>query len=403
MTPRTIRLLLIEDNARDARLLSEMLRDVHGMARFELVWVDRLAKGLERIRAGEADVVLVDLSLPDATGLDTVVQTRQQAPDLPIIVLTASAGDDKALAALRAGAQDYLIKGWVDSELIVRTIRYAIERKRTEAALAHYARELQARNEQIQADLLLAREIQMALLPQRYPTFPPGSPPEQSRLRFHHHYQPATLLAGDFFDVFPVSETSAGVLICDVMGHGVRASLVTAMLRPLVDEFAPKTNDPAAMLAEINRELISILQQARTTIFATVFYMIADAAGHQLRCASAGHPAPFHLQRARGTVAEVAGGSRSGPAVGLFRDASYQTFQHDVEPGDAVLLYTDGLFELTNQNGEEYGRQRLEEFVRKNLHDCTPGLFEKLLGNLRQFAGSTEFPDDICLLSVEFA
>ncbi|MBM3858186.1 MAG: response regulator, partial [Verrucomicrobia bacterium] len=179
MNGQPIRLLLIEDNPSDARLLSEMLSDVH-TAPFELIWCDRLAKGLERLGAGGVDVALVDLALPDATGLDTVVQTRRQAPDIPIIVLTASSSDEKAIAALRAGAQDYLIKGWADSELIIRTVRYAIERKRTEAELARYARELRAHNEQIQADLLLAREVQMALLPQQYPTFPPGTKPEHS-------------------------------------------------------------------------------------------------------------------------------------------------------------------------------------------------------------------------------
>ena len=156
MNDAPIRLLLIEDNPGDARLISEMIRDARS-ATFELNWSDRLAKGLDHLREGQFDVALVDLSLPDATGLDTVIRTRQVAPDLPIVVLTGSASDEKAIAALRAGAEDYLVKGWADAELLVRTLRYAIERKRTEAELARYARELRARNEQIHADLLLAR------------------------------------------------------------------------------------------------------------------------------------------------------------------------------------------------------------------------------------------------------
>jgi len=400
MNGQPIHLLLIEDNPGDARLLSEMLSDVR-TAPFELVWCDRLAKGLERLRTGGVDVALVDLSLPDATGLDTITKTRQQAPDLPIIVLTASSSDDKAIAALRAGAQDYLIKGWADSELIVRTVRYAIERKRTEAELARYARELRARNEQIQSDLLLAREVQMALLPQQYPTFPPGTKPEQSLLRFHHHYQPAALLAGDFFDVFPITDTSAGVFICDVMGHGVRASLITAMIRPLVDELTAKAADPGSLLAEINRELVSILQQTDSTIFATVFYAVADAERHQLRCANAGHPAPLHLQRRRDAVIPVSNSSQTGPALGLFANSTYATHQHPVESGDAVLLYTDGLFEVTNPNGEEYGQDRLRSLVRKHIARPTPELFVELLRDTQQFAGAEEFPDDVCLLSLE--
>ncbi|MBM3860871.1 MAG: fused response regulator/phosphatase [Verrucomicrobia bacterium] len=400
MNGQPIRLLLIEDNPGDARLLSEMLRDAQAI-RFELMWADHLANGLERLRAGGVDVVLVDLSLPDASGMDTIVQTRQQAPDLPIIVLTASSSDEKAIAALRAGAQDYLVKGWADSELIIRTVRYAIERKRTEAELARYARELRARNEQIQADLLLAREVQMALLPQRYPVFPPGITPEQSLLRFYHHYQPATLLAGDFFDVFPISDTAAGVFICDVMGHGVRASLITAMIRPLVDELFYKAADPGSLLAEINRELVTILHQANTTIFATVFYMVADAARHELRYANAGHPSPLQLQRRRNTVTPVCLNAQHGPALGLFPDSIYPTIQHPIEPGDAMLLFTDGIFELANANGDEYGKERLEEVVRQHLALPMPELFGELLRDTKQFAGAEEFSDDVCLLSVE--
>lgn len=400
MNDQPIRLLLLEDNPGDARLLSEMLRESRATP-FEIIWLDRLDKGLERLRAGGIDVALVDLALPDASDLDTVVQTRQQAPDLPIIVLTASSSDEKAIAALRAGAQDYLIKGWADSELIVRTLRYAIERKRTEAELARYARELRARNEQIQADLLLAREVQMALLPQQYPTFPPGTKPEQSLLRFHHHYQPAALLAGDFFDVFPITDTSAGVFICDVMGHGVRASLITAMIRPIVDELIAKAADPGSLLNEINRELVSILKETDATIFATVFYMVADAARHELRYANAGHPAPLHLQRQCNAVVPIFDKAQHGSALGLFADSTYTTLQHPVAPGDSVFLYTDGLFELTNPFGDEYGMDRLRNFMRKHIASPAPEFFEELLRDTQQFAGTTEFPDDVCLLSVE--
>jgi len=401
MNDKPIRLLLVEDNAGDARLLSEMLREARA-ASFDLIWFDSLGKALEHLRAAPVDVAIMDLSLPDAHGLEAIIHTRQQAPELPIVVLTGSCSDENAIAALRAGAQDYLVKGWADSELIVRTLRYAIERKRTEAELARYARELRAYNEQIQADLLLAREVQMALLPQHYPTFPPGTPPDQSLLRFRHHYQPAAYLAGDFFDVFRLTDTSAGVFICDVMGHGIRASLITAMIRPLVDELFPKADDPARLLAEINRELVNILQHTNVTIFATVFYMVADAARGELRCANAGHPAPFHLQRRRNAVIPMAGPQPSGPALGLFPNPAYTTFQHSVERGDAVLLYTDGVFEIANPHGDEYGRERLQNLVRQHIHRPEAELFEEVLRDTRQFAATEEFPDDICLLSVEF-
>ena len=400
MNDKSIRLLLIEDNPGDARLLQEMLReaqDVH----FELVWVDRLAKGLDKLQGDEVDAVLADLSLPDASGLDSVVRTRQAAPDVPIIVLTGSADSERGLRAVREGAQDYLIKGFVDPELVVRTIRYAIERKRTEAKLARYTRELRMRNEQMRADLVLAREIQLALLPQQYPTFPPGVTADQSAFTFHHYYQSATYLAGDFFEIFPVSETAAGLFICDVMGHGVRASLVTAMVRPLVDEFSGRGMAPGELLTRINRELCSIFQQAGATIFATAFYAIADARRGTLTYANAGHPPAIHIRRRTSEAVPLHMPVAEGPALGLFADQTFATTETPLDAGDTVLLYTDGLFEVTGRNDEDYGSERVLETVRLHRDLRAAELIPTLLADVQRFAVEKQFADDVCLVGLQ--
>jgi signal transduction histidine kinase len=136
-----VRVLLIEDNLGDVRLTQEMLAEARG-ACFELECADRLATGLERLAKGEVDVLLLDLRLPDSHGLETLVKAHSQAPEVPVVVLTDL--DDEALAiqAVRKGAQDYLVKGQVDSNPLVRAMRYAIERKRAEEALRQRNREL---------------------------------------------------------------------------------------------------------------------------------------------------------------------------------------------------------------------------------------------------------------------
>jgi phosphoserine phosphatase RsbU/P len=400
MNEKTIHILLVEDNPGDARLLREMLHDTKPI-HFEFIWVDRLAKGLDRLATGGIDVALVDLSLPDASGLDTVVRTRQAAPDLPIIVLTGSVDSERGITAVREGAQDYLMKGRVDSELIVRTIRYAIERKRTERELARYARELREKNDQMRADLQLANEIQMALLPQTYPTFPHGVPPAESGLRFHHHYHPAAFLAGDFFDVLALSDTAAGVFICDVMGHGVRAALITSMIRALVEELTPVATEPGLMLKKINQGLMDILRQADTTIFATACYLVADVAQRKFSYANAGHPHPIHL---RGDTAQwLNDANGTGPALGLFDTAEYPTITRPMEADDVVLLYTDGLFEARNKADEEYGQQRLLEAARRH-HDVSPtNLIIQMVDDVQRFAGRRDFDDDVCVISTEIA
>jgi PAS domain S-box-containing protein len=115
------------------------------------------------------------------------------------------------------------------------------EQRRAEEHLARYAEELRFKNAQLQADLEMARDIQQVFLTQKYPSFPRNLTPQESWLGFCHWYQPAEQVGGDFFCVLPLSETAAGVFICDVLGHGLRAALVTAIVRGLLEELTPKS------------------------------------------------------------------------------------------------------------------------------------------------------------------
>ncbi len=129
MSSQTINILLIEDNPGDARLLQETLKDA-GNGQFELQHVKRLDEALKLLDEENFGVVLLDLELPDSVGFDTFLRVKEHAIKLPIIVLTGIYGETLAVNAVKAGAQDYLVKGQVDSNLLVRSIRYAIERHR---------------------------------------------------------------------------------------------------------------------------------------------------------------------------------------------------------------------------------------------------------------------------------
>jgi two-component system, cell cycle sensor histidine kinase and response regulator CckA len=141
MTHYPIKILLVEDNPGDALLLQETLSDIDFV---ELEWnhADRLSNALDRLQSENFDVILLDLMLPDSQGLDTFIHIHKQAPFIPIVVLTGMANETLALRAMQAGAQDYLVKGQVSgSDLLMRSIRYAIERKRIEAALTQREQE----------------------------------------------------------------------------------------------------------------------------------------------------------------------------------------------------------------------------------------------------------------------
>ncbi|MFQ5795878.1 MAG: response regulator [Candidatus Bipolaricaulia bacterium] len=162
MDNKRIEVLLIEDNPADVQLIKEMLADVEAThsvtSTLELVHVDRLSTGLERLAAGDIDVVLLDLSLPGNQGLDTFTKVYTRASNVPIVVLTGL--DDEALAvkAIRAGAQDYLVKRQLDGNLLVRIIRYSIERKRLEEALHRAYTELEQHVEERTTELRASNE-----------------------------------------------------------------------------------------------------------------------------------------------------------------------------------------------------------------------------------------------------
>jgi two-component system cell cycle response regulator len=122
-----IRVLLVEDNPGDARLIREALSEASGTG-FDLTWVDSLAKAAECLAGEEMNAILLDLSLPDSAGLETVSKLLSSAPETPIVVLTGYNDESLAVAAVHAGAQDYLVKGGVESNLLARSLRYAIER-----------------------------------------------------------------------------------------------------------------------------------------------------------------------------------------------------------------------------------------------------------------------------------
>jgi serine phosphatase RsbU (regulator of sigma subunit) len=195
----------------------------------------------------------------------------------------------------------------------------------------------------------------------------------------------------------------AGVFICDVMGHGVRSALVTAMMRALVGERTTVAADPGQFITELNRHLLSILEQTSTPMFASAFYLIADVETGRMCYANAGHPSPLHVRRAAGTVEKLVTDERaSGPALGVFEDAVYDTSWCEMAPGDFFVLLTDGLFEVEGAD-EEYGEERLTAAVRRNLNLPCGQLFDELLDEIQQFSATGEFEYDVCMVGVDVA
>ncbi len=350
------------------------------------------------------DLVLLDAMMPGMDGFEVARRIRAlpQVAQMPIIMVTALTSKEDRLQAVEAGANDFVIKPIDRTELRVRT-NSLLKMKEAQDAIQRSREELRLRNEAMEADLDLARAMQQAFILRQYPNFPPDAPPLESALRFDHRYIPATTLGGDFFDVMALSDSCAGIFICDVMGHGVRSALVTAMMRALVSERSSIAVEPGKFLWAINHHLLGILEQANTPMFASAFYCTLDVRTGEICYSNAGHPSPLCVRRGAGTVDWLfSPESPCGPALGVFSDAAYETASCRLAAGDLLLLFTDGLFEVKGTAGE-YGEERLLAAVQNCQNLPAGALFDEVLAEIRDFSARGEFEDDVCLLGVEVA
>jgi phosphoserine phosphatase RsbU/P len=261
--------------------------------------------------------------------------------------------------------------------------------------------EIREKNETMEEDLVMAREIQHAMLPPPQCSFPMDAQPGQSGIHIARLYRPAQTVGGDFVHVVELSENAVGIFIADVMGHGVRSALVTAMLRALVQEIGPVCHDPGQLLTQINRDLSAILDQTGDVMFATASYLIADSRAGHLRFGSAGHPHPIHLRRGSARVEALTfPRGVAGPGLCVFKDATYGTAEATLESDDVILLFTDGLIEASDAEGELFGTERLEDALRRHADRDIVSIVEGILAEAEQFTGGQPFEDDVCVVGV---
>ena len=442
-------ILIVEDSPTQTLRLQHVL-ETHGYRVLTPARDGREA--LAALAAHRPTLVITDINMPGMDGYELCRRIKDDPAltDLPVILLT-SLGDPKdILRGLECGADNFIVKPYEEEFLLsrIRTVLANLELRRqagggqaseiffagrkyhltsdrihsldlllstyetavqknlelshAKEKLEQQAVQLREKNAEMEADLAMARELQTAFLPRHYPVFPAGASPERSALHFCHRYSTSTELGGDCFDIHALSDTVAGVLVCDVMGHGVRAALVTAIVRGLVEERREDAADPARFLTEMNRSLCAILRQTTTPLFATAIYVVADAARGTVRWANAGHPAPFHVRRAAAAVERLQmPGEKPGPALGLLDTAAYTAHERPLAPGDLLMLFTDGLYEMDGPNDTLYEMSQLADAITRLHARPTPQLFDDLLAELRAFSATGAFGDDMCLVGVD--
>ncbi|MBP2329859.1 serine phosphatase RsbU (regulator of sigma subunit) [Kibdelosporangium banguiense] len=351
--PRTgqpLRVLLVEDDDGDAFLVTELLADLseHIVVRR----VDTLASAVSAPL--RADCVLLDLQLPDAVGLTALTRLRQHSPETAVVVLTGQRDEAIGVAAVAAGAQDYLVKDQVDGLLLVKAMRYAWERKRAEEA------ERQLLQQQLVADE--NRRLERGLLPAPLIS--------DENLNLVARYRPGrdgSLLGGDFYDAAELPDGTVEVVIGDVSGHGPDEAALGVALRigwrSLVLAGLPTS--------EVLRTVEKVLLHERINhSFVTLCTITIRPDRRSLRMRLAGHPPPLLIEGDAGRLLPM---DNLGVPLGLMPDAVWEPVDVDLRPGWSLLLYTDGVFEgKVKGQTERLGHENMANLLMADLR-ANPG------------------------------
>ena len=261
--------------------------------------------------------------------------------------------------------------------------------------------ELAAKTAEIQSDLEMARDFQQAFLPRDYPRVPSRGEEARLTLNFQHIYRAALSMSGDFFDVIKLNDHCAGVLIADVMGHGTRSALVTSILRALLHGLAQSGEDPGTFLSLLNTNFYQTMKRTDQLIFVSACFVTFDTRDGIARCASAGHPSPLMGNRQTRQVQPVYSNLKKNPALGLLPDAFYQVFTHKLEENDIYVLFTDGVEEAMNPEGEYYGLERLGRAMTSAMNLDIGDLAQAIIDDILKFSRGLALADDVCLVAVE--
>lgn len=333
---------------------------------------------IESLKARSFDLLLMDLNYARDTtsgqeGLDLVARVREIDSTLPIIVMTAWGTVPLAVETMRRGVRDFVQKPWENAELVAK-LNAQVEWSRTERE--------RRRREQI--ELEDARDIERRLLPTDIPQIP--------GYEIAGSWQPASNVGGDYFDVLSLGEERVGLCIADVVGKGVPAALLMSNLQAAVKAAGPDNLQPSQLAARLNQAVSQHLAHGK---FITFFYGLLDGPGRRLTYTDAGHNPPI-LMRADGSHLRLEPG---GAALGLFESWNFEQGQVDLKGGDRLVLFTDGVTEALNSDGEEYGETRLLALMRENRALGALDLQARILQAVNQFSGGA-LQDDATLIVV---
>lgn len=377
-----IHVLMVDDDQIDRRAVRRAL----GTA-YVLTEAENGHEARQSFDSAPPDCVLLDYHIP---GTDTLALLSSLQQHAPVVMLTGQSDVGAAVAAMKAGAEDYVSKNDFTAErldrAIQRSIVKAVRRRREGEARDRLRTEYHSekrRRQELEASLRIAREIQQRLLP--------SGPPQIEGFEFCGMCLPIEETGGDFFDYFPMCDGSLAVVVGDVCGHGIGPALLTAETRAYLRALTRANADIGQVATLVNRLLWDDVSGGR---FLTLFFGRLDPIERTLTYASAGHPG--YLVHSSGRITPLK--SHTAP-LGMFENLLVPASAPiELLPDDVLFVATDGLFDAQAADGTLLGRDMCLEWLRDHRSESTERIVEELLDATRRFAGGAALQDDVTIV-----
>jgi len=383
-----IKILSVDDEAPLELLMKQYFRRKIRNGEYEFFFAHNGLEALSILYNNpDIEIILSDINMPEMDGLTLLAKVNEMRNPALRVIMVSAYGDMKNIReAMNNGAFDFATKP-IDMDDLSLTIEKAI----AQINFVHESQKEHAQLESLKNDLTTAHDIQQYILPRVFPPFPE----DIDKVDVYASMEAAKDIGGDFYDFFRIDDDHIALVIADVCGKGIPAALFMAVSRTIIRSKGMQGCSAAECMTESNRLLAAY---SVGNMFVTVFYAIYNTKTGFVSYSNAGHNPP-HLLRRDGTVSELP--ISKNTIMGVFDDLEYQEDTLQLEQGDVLVMFTDGVTEATNVECKEFGAERLDNILRQLTNTHCQQIIEAIKAGIKEFVGAAEQSDDMTMLVVK--
>ena len=384
-----VKILSVDDENDLELLLTQYFRRKIRKGEYEFYFAHNGIEALKvMLEQPGIDIILSDINMPEMDGLTLLAKINElRNPALKCIMVSAYGDMANIRTAMNNGAFDFATKP-IDLDDLSVTIEKAIE----QINFVKNSQKEHSQLEMIKTDLAVAAEIQQAILPKTRPEFDA----EAGQFDLAQVMHPAKDIGGDFYDYFKIDDERMGLVMADVSGKGIPAAIFMAVSRTMIHISGFQTEYTAAQCIDISNKMLC--KESVDNMFVTVFYAIYNVKTGEINYCNAGHNPPYILRK-DGTLERLP--NSVSTMMGVFDFMEFVDDKAQLNEGDKLVMYTDGVDEACNIRNEEFTDERLEQALLESTHMNCQETIDCILGRVKEFVGEADQSDDITILAIK--